>query len=242
MILPDRAEYFWARADGSGKGPSPDGVAVSRLNYHQMSLYTEVASPKFGFFVDIPYREVEPTGAPHAAGFGDMVTGTKSLVFDTELLQVSFVFRTHIPQAAPRKGLGVGHVSLEPAILFALNLSPESYLQGEVAQWIPIAGDTDYQGSILHYHFSYNRALFHPQPDSPVVGTLEVSCYSFQDGAYTDPVDGTQGASNQTYVSLGPGVRYFMCDKIDMGVGMVFALTEDHFAEQLYRTEFRWRF
>lgn len=244
MVYPDRAEYFWARADGNGKGPAPQAplIAIPRLSYHELSLYTEVASPKFGFFVDIPYREVEPTGAPHASGFGDMTLGTKTLVFDTELLQVSFVFRTHIPQADPRKGLGVGHVSLEPALLFALNLSPESYLQGEVAEWIPIVGNTDYQGSILHYHFSYNHTLFYPQPDSPVIGTFEVSCWSFQDGAYTDPARGTQPASNKTYVSIGPGVRYFICDTLDMGVGMIFSLDNEHFAEQLYRTEFRWRF
>jgi hypothetical protein len=43
-------------------------------------------------------------------------------------------------------------------------------------------------------------------------------------------------------VSAGPGLRLFICDKIDLGVGSAFAFTGTHWAEELIRAEFRWRF
>jgi hypothetical protein len=42
--------------------------------------------------------------------------------------------------------------------------------------------------------------------------------------------------------SAGPGIRFVVCDKIDLGVGSAFSLTGDHWAEELVRAEFRWRF
>jgi hypothetical protein len=33
-----------------------------------------------------------------------------------------------------------------------------------------------------------------------------------------------------------------VCDKIDFGIGTAFSLTSDHFADQLIRSEFRFRY
>lgn len=241
MIFPDRAEFFWAQADGGGLGPS--APQLRRLDYNDLSLYTETAGgTSFAFFVEMPYREVRPDGTtPHAAGFADMNLGTKSVMFDTELLQVTFQFRTFIPQANSSKGLGTGHVSLEPSLLVGLNLGPNTFLQGQLSEWIPISAD-DYAGSILHHHLSFNQVLYRALPDVPLIGTLEYNGWSFQSGYYTDPDLGMQPASGYTYVSAGPGLRLVVCDKVDFGMGVAFALTSDHFAKYLYRSEFRWRF
>jgi len=243
--LPDRAEYFWARADGHGKGPSPSAgfLAVRGLTYHELSLYTEVGSSGFSLFTEVPYRSLDPTGAPHAAGFSDMNVGTKTLMFDCELLQVSFQFRTHIPMSNTMKGLGTGHVSLEPSLLLGLYLGPETYFQGQVAEWIPIAGDKDYAGAILHYHVSLNHVLWRPLSNVPLIGTMECNGWSFQDGAYTDPATGViRPAGGQTTLTVGPGLRLVVCDKIDFGAGVAFALQDEHLAETLVRSEFRWRY
>jgi hypothetical protein len=60
MVFPDRAEYFWARADGKGLGPSPQAplLAARRVDYHELSMYTEAASGKFSFCVNVPYRSI----------------------------------------------------------------------------------------------------------------------------------------------------------------------------------------
>ncbi|HEY1860770.1 MAG TPA: hypothetical protein VGG61_10470 [Gemmataceae bacterium] len=246
LQFPDRAEYFWARADGHGKGPKfpINGFkGETGLDYNQLSLYTEAASGNFSAFTILPYLSIDPEQAPHAAGFGDVVVGTKSMLMDCELLQLTFGFNTYIPSGNFLKGLGTAHVSLEPQFLLAVRLAQDTYFQGQLAEWIPLGGDNDYQGAILHYHFSLNQVLWRPIADVQIIGTAEFNGYSFQDGAFTDPIQGAfQKASGETYISIGPGLRFVICDKVDFGVGTAFNVTDHHFAEQLYRTELRWRF
>jgi hypothetical protein len=246
MQFPDRAEYFWARADGGGKGPHfpINGFkGETRLDYNQLSLYTEAASGNFSVFTILPYLSIDPDQAAHAAGFGDMVIGTKSMLLDCELMQLTFGFNTYIPTGNFTKGLGTGHVALEPQFLTAIRIAQGTYFQGQLAEWIPLGGDNDYEGAILHYHFSLNQVLWRPIADVQIIGTAEFNGYSFQDGAFTDPIlGGFQKASGDTYISIGPGLRCVICDKVDFGVGAAFNVTDHHFAQQLYRTELRWRF
>jgi hypothetical protein len=245
IMLPDRAEFFWARADGNGLGPKP--VAPARAERYirnvDTSLYTEAATGKVGAFVEMSYRSLDPSVDPHAAGFGDMNVGIKTLLLDCELLQLAMQFRTYLPVGTAGKGLGTGHVSLEPSLILGVRLSHDSYLQTQVAEWIPIGGDPNYAGAVLNYHFSWNQELLRFHPEVPLIGTLELNGWSFQDGSYTDPVNGPfQHAGGYTYFSAGPGLRLFVCDKLDFGLGVSFALTEQHLATTLYRTELRLRF
>jgi len=246
LQFPDRAEYFWARADGKGKGPAfpINGFkGETSLDYNDLHLITEAASGNFSATLDIPYRSVDSQLAPHAAGFGDITIGTKSMLFDCELLQFTFQFNTTVPSGNFTHGIGNGHVSLEPSLLLALRVAENTYFQGQLSEWIPLGGDADYMGAILHYHTSLNHVLWRPIEDVQLIGTGEFVGYSFQHGQFTDPVFGPfQKASNDSYLSIGPGLRLVICDRIDFGFGAQFAISDRHFAEQLYRTEFRWRF
>lgn len=263
--FPDRSEYFWARegvdqvntsgepVPALGKGP---GFAERRIHYRQFNYYLEGATGKVGAFVEIPYRSVDPEDPANrgASGFADMNVGTKSLLIDCELLQLAFQFRTYIPIGQAGKGLGTQHVSLEPSLLWALKLAPDTYLQAQTAYWIPIAGDQFYAGDIFHYHLSLNQVLYRFLPDVLLIGTFEVSGWSVLDGAFTDPdtllPDPDDPATllpvaknaRGHLMSIGPGLRLDICEKVDIGVGTAFAVTEHHFAEQLYRLEIRWRF
>ena len=261
--LPDRSEFFMAKlgvvtpgvlvdtkAKGKdaipGKGPSPPGgnaLVLTSLKYNDFMLYQEVAAGKASFFVELPYRSLDPAEPyDHAAGFADMNLGFKSLFFDCELLQLAFQFRTYLPIGNYNRGIGNGHVSLEPSLLGSLKLTRDTYLQAQIAEWIPLGGDPDYAGAILHWGISANQVLWRVLPDVPLIGTLELSGYSFQDGAYTDATLGPwQKSSGTTYLSLGPGLRMVVCNKIDFGVGTAFAVNQ-HGPGQWYRTEFRWRF
>ena len=155
---PDRAEYFWAQANGSGKGPAPTSPYLGevKLQDYELVNYTEAATGKFSLFVVTPYRSIYPEQAGHAAGFSNINIGTKSMLFDSELFQITFQFRTYIPSGNPTTGLGTGHASLEPSLLLAVNLAKDTYFQGQLAEWIPLGGDPGYQGAILHYHASLN--------------------------------------------------------------------------------------
>jgi hypothetical protein len=230
-----------------GKGPRPGAgpstAALTSLKYNDLSIYQEVAAGKASFFIEMPYRSLDPAEPyNHAANFGDLNLGTKALFFDCELLQLAFQFRTYLPTGNFTKGIGTGHVSLEPSLLGSLKLTADTYLQAQLAEWIPLGGDTSYQGAILHYHLSANQVLWRILPDVPLIGTLEFNGYSFQAGQFTDPTLGPyQKSGGDAYLSLGPGLRLYVCNRIDIGVGSAFALNE-HGPAQWYRTEFRWRF
>lgn len=244
LLFPDRSEYFWARANGGGKGPAPVApfAGPATLNNNQLSLYTETAINNAGIFVEVPYRELDTDSGYHAAGFSDMNVGIKTLLFDCELLQLATQFRTWIPTGNFRKGIGDGHVSLEPGLIASMQLSKDQYLQGEIQEWIPIGGDQNYEGSVFLVGLSYNCVLWRFVPDVLLVGTLEYTSISYQTGLYTDPYGGIHRASGETCIGVGPGIRLFVCDKIDFGVGSNFGVTDDYYAREVFRTEFRVRY
>ena len=230
---PDRSEFFWA---SKLKGPKK---AETSLNYSELSLYQEVAAKGFSGFIEMPYLSVDPQNNPFAAGFGDLRIGTKSLLFDRDLFQLGFMFTTYVPSGNFLVGLGTGHVSLEPSLLSTVKITPDTYLQTQLSEWIPIGGDADDQGSILHYHFSLNHVLFRPLHNIELIGTGELSGYSFQAGRIND--DPLTPSHPGTYVTMGPGIRLVICEWLDFGFGTAFALGS-HGPDQVYRTELRIRF
>ena len=238
MTTPDRGEYFWAKSPGRGRPR-----AETSLNYDELSFYQEVGGDKFSFSIQTPYRSMNGQQNGGSGGFGDLVLGTKSLFLDSELLAMAFQFRTSIPTANAGNGTGVGHVSVEPSILTTVKLHTDAYWQSQIAFTIPIAGTAGTAGTVLHYHNSLNAVLFRPVADTVVVGMFETNGYTFTSGGFTNPANGaTVGTSGTTYFSVGPGLRFGFCDKIDIGFGVQFNVTSGRFAEQLYRTELRWRF
>jgi hypothetical protein len=243
LILPDRSEYFWARANGNGPTPAKGVLAANNVNYNDVTYYFEAATDKFSVLVAVPYRTLSATGIPDASGLGDIKFGAKTLLFDCELLQVAGQFLCYAPTGDASKGLGTSHYSLEPSLLFGLRLGPDTYLQGQISEWIPIHTDSDYAGSIFHSHFALNQLLCQVHENCPLIATCGFNTYTFQDGEYTDPVLGAnQRSGGFTYLSAGPGLRLFICDHIDFGFAVNFALTTPRFAAEVYTTEFRWRF
>lgn len=245
LIFPDRNEFFWARADGFGTGPSPKAPfkGEKRLDYNDLSLYTETAAALISLFVNLPYRSINPEVDNGASGFGDMDIGTKTLLFDCELFQIAFQLKTTLPVGNFTKGLGAGHVSLEPSLILGLRIGPDTYFQGQVAEWIPFGTSPGYFGSLLHYHGSFNQTIWRVLPDVPLIATLEANGWSFQAGSYTDPFLGSfQKSNGENYLSFGPGFRLVICDRFDFGIGTAFAVSNHHWADQLYRSEFRYRF
>lgn len=247
VILADRAEFFWARQDGNGKGPRPTGgrfVYSERFDYNDLIYYFEAGTGTAAVVVETPYRSIDPPDAPHSAGFADLKVGPKTLLFDCELLQIGMQMLTYIPAGNAAKGLGTGHVSLEPSLLIGLKLGPSTYYQGQLSEWIPLGGDPDYAGAVLHTHHALNHVLYRcPGADIQLIGTAELHTWSFQDGAYTDPILGPlQPASGNTYVMVGTGFRVFVCDKVDFGFSASFSITDEHLPAQLYTSEFRIRF
>ena len=144
------------------------------------------------------------------------------------------------------KGLGTGHVSLEPGLLWTVKLAKDTYYQAEIAEWIPVGGNTNYAGGVLHYHNSVNHVLCRPSNAVQFVGSAEFFGYTFHSGQFSNPQDvqptnGT-GSAGETALYAGAGLRMVVCDKIDFGGAAAFELTNHVMAQQIYRVEFRWRF
>jgi hypothetical protein len=245
MLTPDRAEYFWARE----RGPLGPNVVARFINFRELTMYTEGAIDRIGVFVEQSYREVgvhaspiSPTPDTTFSGFGDLNIGTKTLLLDCDLLQFAFQFKTFIPVGSAGKGLGTGHVSLEPAFLSTLHLAPDTYLQAEAAYWIPVGGDSLYQGNVFHGHLAVNQVLWRLCRDVVLVGTMEFNEWSIINGNFTDPGTGNPARARASIFSLGPGARFVICDRIDFGAGTAFSVTGARWAEEMVRAEFRWRF
>jgi hypothetical protein len=242
--LPDAAEYWWAKI--GGRGPAR---AVNSVDWHEFSLYQEVGTGNFSTFVETPYRHVEyrpinaeaddPTGG---TGFGDVKIGTKSLMLDCELMQIAFQFITYIPAGSATKGLGTGHVSLEPSVLATFKLADNCYLQTQFGEWIPLGGDADHSGAAFIYRFSLNKCLYRaPNNAAAIIGTFEFNGMSFQDGLATEPDGTVRSVSGQSLFHLGPGVRFSLCDKLDVGMGWNVGVN-DHGPDNIYRWDIRFRY
>ena len=125
LPFPDRAEWFWAK---SGKGPDSAGDVV---NYQDFRVYSEVGSRMLSAIVEYPLRSLDPEINDNTTGFGDMVVGNKAVIVDGRYWQITQVFRTYINTGAHQKGLGTGHISLEPGVLARYKWTDRTYLHGE---------------------------------------------------------------------------------------------------------------
>lgn len=247
LTYPDRGEFFWARADGSGKGPKPNAPArgVPAVDYHELYLDQEIATGGGlgSVTISAPYRSVNPGQfANSAAGFGDLQITAKSLLFDRELFLFAFQMRTTVPIGQFGKGLGGGHTALEPSVIAGLRVGPQTYALAQLGEWIPLGGDKDYMGAALRYNLALNHVLWRPVRDVQFIGTWELTGMAFQDGQFTDPVLGPQKLSGQTTLNMGLGGRLFFCDTFDLGAGWNHALTGKALVEDQLRVEFRYRY
>jgi hypothetical protein len=237
LTTPDRAEFFWP-AIGIKGPPKPE----SSLDYNELSLYAEVGTPKFSFFIDTPYRNQNAQINGGSGSFGDLSLGTKSVILDSELMLTTFQFKTIIPTGNPSHGTGTGHVSLEPSMVWMMKIHSDLYWQSQLGYWIPIAATGGFSGGVLEYNNSLNLVLCRPLRDTYIIGMIETSGYTFTAGKFTDPNGVVESANRTTYFSIGPGLRFATANRLDIGFGVEFAATTSHFAQQLYRTELRWRF
>src|SRR5262249_11006139 len=135
----------------------------------QFYVYQEAAGEHGSFFIEYPYRQINQSWAPTQAGFGNLNFGIKSLMFDCELLQVTFQFRTYTPTGNAMLNLGNGIFALDPSILTALKLGPETFFQGQFGNWIPLGGNSKLAGGMFYTLMSLNQVVAYPTPDSPLI-------------------------------------------------------------------------
>jgi len=241
------------------------GVAPS-VNIYEASLYTEIAAGNVGVILDVPFLMTDFSGGIGVtgnsnpsenyqtyggSGFGNMTTGIKSTIFDSELLQVGWKTVTNLPVGIPLKGLGNGLTSMEIGCLLGLKISEDSFLQANLTEWIPFGGLWPYPGAMFITRLSLNHKVWQANPKVPVFVNLEYAGYFFQAGSYL-PYGGGGSATSYlplysaggSYQQLGPGIRMFMTEKMDAGFAAQFSLNPESgsWGDQQYRVDFRFRY
>lgn len=248
MINPDRNQFWISSSAPLNANKNANHIVLPKMRLQQVYLYQEVAAGSGSFFVEIPYRQINPNFMPSQSGFSDINFGIKSMFYDRELLQLSFQFRTYTPSGNAMNNLGTGHFSLDPSIMGSLKLGPDTFAQGQFGNWIPLLGNQKLAGGIFYGLMSINQVLWYPRQDSPLIATLEMDFWAFENGGFTNAIN-KKGASQifeqgggVSYFNIGPGLRQSICNKADFGGAITFATTTPHWAQPWFRFEVRFLF
>ncbi len=244
--LPDRAEIFWSRYKAlSGKGP----LFVERsVSYQDLRMMLEVpAGPNFSTMTELPIRALDPEVNQNTTGLGDMNIATKTVLINGRTCQLTQIFRTYINTGSAKKGLGSGHVSMEPGFLLRYRWDDLTYVHSEIKYWFPIAGDPRSAGQFLRYGIGVSRVLY--DCDSfAVIPTLEWVGWTVLDGYETPYPAGPPRHIDPVVIgNLYPGVRIVKDSGGDfglfeLGISGGFATVSDQFYNSILRLELRWSY
>jgi hypothetical protein len=232
-----RSEFFWARTLSPGVR-----LPETRVDYQDITGYLEYApDPRLSFFIEGPYRFLNPQVNANTSGFADMNTGFKWAFLDVPDWTATFQLRTYIPTGAASHGLGTHHVSLEPALLAQYRISDKLRLEGELRYWVPIGG-TDFAGDIIRYGLGVSYGCRNPD-GFWVTPVVEFVGWTALGGKETVPLSATlsavQGAAGDMIVNGKLGLRFGFGERTSFYTGYGRALTGATWYTDTFRVEFR---
>jgi hypothetical protein len=199
LATPDRLELIWAAPT---RGPVPE----SRVDILDTIFRMEVGNDNLLVMTEYTLRSLNPERNDNTTGFGDMSLGVKSTLHSSHSTTVASVFRTYLKTGPSDRGLGTGHVSLEPGFLLRHQLNEHTFFHGEAKYWLPIAGTTDVAGDVLKLGTALST-VWKETDTMALLPTLEFSSYTFLAGSATRP-DGLRRRVNGEFAGeLYPGLR-----------------------------------
>jgi hypothetical protein len=230
---PNRAEFFYAKGL-----PRPE----RSVDFQDQTLYLEkTIGPCASLFVESGVRFLNPERNDNTTGLGDTNVGFKYAMYMDQCSIFTAQTRVYLPTGAESRGLGTGHVSVEPALLGYVRVLEDLGVAGEVRYWCPIDG-TDFAGSVLRYGLGLRYDAWRTD-DLLVAPTLEAIGWSILDGRETQfQPNGTGRVSDvagMTVVNVKAGVRVDV-GRAGMYVGYGWAVTGSKWYEDIVRIEFRW--
>ena len=240
MQTPDRAEYFWAKI---GTGPK---LPERSVNYQDLRLVSETGGRKFSVTTSLPLRLIEPSVNPNGSGLSNISIAPKFLLVDGQNWQVSQIFRTYLPTGSESRGTSNGHVSLEPGLLLRYKWNDRMYFHGQVKYWIPIGGDSNFQGSVLNHSYAVSRVLYDSDALA-VIPTLELGAWSVLDGSKTLSNGTVVPVHGDTFFQFQPGARFVLgpagdLGLFELGIGAGFNIGPPGWYDALARVELRWSY
>ena len=262
--------------DPKGQGPA---ILPKTVNYQEVSSYFEVAvNNRFSVFLDVPFRSTHLNGnaedpadrngidndvdeakeglaeqlqRERSNGISDIQFGFKYAFLASCDEYLTFQFRTYVPTGDARNGVGNGHATVEPGLLYYRRLSDRLAIQGQLRDWIPIdAGPIG--GNVLIYgvgagYDAFQSGRFKITPVVEFVGFTFLSGFESVGELQRSPETlffnhGVQNVRGETVVNSKLGWRTYIGDRQDVYIGWGHALTADHLYKDMVRVEYRFSF
>jgi hypothetical protein len=242
---PTRAEFWYPTlGDFGGEGPVGGGVgagAGQEVDLQELATYVEAAyGPRFSVFGEFPVRwvdEVNFGGGPFddgtQEGAGDFRAGLRYGLIACPDEWLTLQVRAWAPTGEARRALGVGHSSIDVALLYAVQTSQRTSWFAEIQDWQTIDAETatilgedvDLDGNVLRYGVGVGYDLWQScgcRPQS-LTALFEVVGWTVLDGVVTsiDPnAEFFEDAEGDTIVNGKYGLRYnFCCESFYVGYG-----------------------
>jgi hypothetical protein len=213
-------------------------LIVTNLRFQEAHVNVEYApARRFSLFVDSSGRSVQPqagVGGPlfgTQTGPGDLQAGFKFAPLASPDGYLTFQLRTYIPTGDSLLGLGTGHYSIEPSLLFTRKVTRATALSGQFSVWHPIGGSSgvgfdpavstqSFAGNVLTFGagVSHRFLLGENLRMSPVV---EIVGWSVRSGLVTLPSPPPPTSANSNIVNAKLGARFFIAshNTIYLGFG-----------------------
>ena len=258
---PDRAELFYGKCgcyrdldpsnpayDPDAAGPGPG--AADDLNFQQFYVLAEYAATnRFSAFAELPIRWLQPQTVgvfDDQSGVSDLRAGAKFGLATTDTMSLTAQVKMFLSTGDSRQGLGTGHASIEPGLLYHRNLSDRTAIASQFSLWLPFGGsngvptsvDEKFAGSVLSYGFGPSYAIFSSErvQFAPVVELVGWHVLGgFQTTAVSD-------ASGTDIVNLKFGARTTWTNGGSIYAGYGRALTDADWYEDIFRFEYRLSF
>ncbi len=210
LATPDRLETIWA---APSRGPGPE----SRVDILDTVFRMDLGNEKAMVMTEYTMRSLNPERNDNTTGFGDMVVGAKGTLFDGQNTKIASVFRTYLKTGPSDRGLGTGHVSLEPGFLLRHQLTQHTYFHGEAKYWLPIAGTPAVAGDVLKLGAALSTVW--KETDSwAILPTLEFSSYTFLAGSTTQSNGIRRRVNGEFAGELYPGLRWVRAPGYELGL------------------------
>jgi hypothetical protein len=258
---PDRAELFYGKCgcyrdlnpdhpaydpDASGPGPG----AADDVNFQQFYALAEYAAGgRFSAFAELPVRWLQPQTVgvfEDHSGISDFRAGAKFGLATSDTMALTAQVKMFLNTGDSRQGLGTGHASIEPCVLYHSNLSDRAAIASQFSLWLPLGGsdgvptsvDEKFAGSVLSYGIGPSYELFSSErlQFAPVV---ELVGWHVLGGFQTAAVSDASG-TNIVNMKFGGRVNWTNGGSIYAGYGR--ALTDSAWYEDIFRFEYRLSF
>lgn len=238
-VSPTRSEFFWSPGPPDGRGPSIPERSVDYVD--QTTHFEYCLLPTTSVFAAVPIRFLNPELNSNTTGLADINLGIKQAIVLQEDFVATLQLRTYVPSGDSDRGIGTGHVSLEPAILLYKPLSAGWTAEAELRDWVPVGGG-DFTGNVIRYGLGVHYddlqvGSFKFVPIAEFVGWTSLG------GKVVMPTDAgpfnVRSATGDTIVNVKTGVRWKFSESADLFAGYGKPLTDQSWYDEVVRIELR---